>query len=243
MLKTAPRPVVTPQPMSAAISYGTSSGIGTAQPAPTTTSSVKVPVPAKPKTSPPGRLKLGVPAFMNPVRQSWLWPRLQDGHVPQAGSQQTRTRSPWASPSTPSPTSTISPAPSWPGTKGAGWGSTPFIAETSEWQSPVALMRILTLPGPKPTASTSSKTSSLSCPISCCTAARMVRLLTQGAYGCGRLLGVRADVRTRVLDGGAEGLRAAAYSRARRRRERPLRVRRTRRRCPRGPARRRVRRR
>ncbi len=32
------------------MSKGTSSGIGTAEPASTTTSSVKVPVPAKPKT-------------------------------------------------------------------------------------------------------------------------------------------------------------------------------------------------
>ena len=94
VLRAAPRPVVTPQPMRAAMSKGTSSGIGTAQPASTTTSSAKVPVPAKPKTSPPGRLKLGVPAFMNPARQSWVWPRLQAGQAPQAGSQQTTTRSP-----------------------------------------------------------------------------------------------------------------------------------------------------
>lgn len=182
VLMAAPSPVVTPQPMSAAISNGTSSGMGTAHPAPTTTSSVKVPVPANPKTSPPGRLKLGVPAFMNPARHSSVWPRLQAGQIPQAGSQQSTTRSPWLRPVTPSPTSRISPAPSWPGTNGAGCGSTPFIAETSEWQSPVARTLILTLPGPKPTASTSSWTSSFSWPISCSTAARMVRLLTYGYF-------------------------------------------------------------
>ena len=85
VLRAAPSPVVTPQPMSAAMSKGTSSGIGTAQPASTTTSSAKVPVPAKPKTSPPGRLKLGVPAFMNPARHSWVWPRLQDGTAAAGG--------------------------------------------------------------------------------------------------------------------------------------------------------------
>ncbi len=105
-------PVVTPHPMRAAMSKGTSSGIGTAHPASTTTSSAKVPVPAKPKTSPPGRLKLGVPAFMNPARHSSVCPRLQAGQAPQAGSQHTTTRSPAFKWPTPSPTSMISPAPS-----------------------------------------------------------------------------------------------------------------------------------
>ncbi len=170
VFSAAPSPVVTPHPISAAISYGTSSGIGTAQLAATTTSSAKVPVPAKPKTSQgsaPGRRKLGVPAFMNPARHRWVWPRLQDGHVPQAGSQHISTRSPADRPSTPSPTSTISPAPSWPGTKGAGCGSTPLIADRSEWHSPVARTRMRTLPGPNPTASTPSRTSSFSCPVWC----------------------------------------------------------------------------
>lgn len=112
VFSAAPMPVVTPQPMRAAISYGRSSGMGTAQEAETTTSSAKVPVPAKPKTSPAGRRKLGVPAFMKPARHRWDWPRRQAGQAPQAGSQQTRTRSPAVRPSTPSPVSTISPAPS-----------------------------------------------------------------------------------------------------------------------------------
>jgi hypothetical protein len=51
----APTPVVTPQPISAPISNGTSSGSFTAQPAATTLSSAKVPVPEKPKTSAPSK--------------------------------------------------------------------------------------------------------------------------------------------------------------------------------------------
>ncbi len=86
VLMAAPRPVVTPQPIRAAISNGTSSGIGTAQPAPTTTSSVKVPVPAKPKTSPPGRLKLRG-ARVREARQAQLGLAALAGRTLPAGGQ------------------------------------------------------------------------------------------------------------------------------------------------------------
>src|SRR5262249_13513438 len=50
VLTAAPTPVVTPQPISDATSYGTSSGIFTAQFCGTTSSSENVPVPANPNS-------------------------------------------------------------------------------------------------------------------------------------------------------------------------------------------------
>src|SRR5438477_8790277 len=47
---------------------------------------------------------------------------------------------------TPSPTSSMTPAPSWPRTMGATPMSVPFCTDRSEWQTPEAAMRTLTSP-------------------------------------------------------------------------------------------------
>ena len=56
------------------------------------------------------------------------------------------TWSPTARPVTPSPTSTISPAPSWPSTSGGGSAMVPLVADRSEWQTPQAASFTITSP-------------------------------------------------------------------------------------------------
>ncbi len=167
VLMAAPTPVVTPQPMSEAISKGMSSSILMAASWGTVMYSAKVPVPAMPNTSSPLRVNRGVPAMEN-----WIITHrcgdlrsVQLMHFPHGGDQATMTWSPTARSVTPSPTAEISPAPSWPGTNGAPWGRVPFMAERSEWQTPVALMWIVTSPGPGSPTSMSSTISSFSSPV------------------------------------------------------------------------------
>src|SRR5439155_26788395 len=54
--------------------------------------------------------------------------------------------SPRANPSTPSPSSTTSPAASWPRISGGGIGIVPLVAERSEWQTPHAPSLTVTSP-------------------------------------------------------------------------------------------------
>ncbi|OLE22898.1 MAG: hypothetical protein AUG49_17605 [Catenulispora sp. 13_1_20CM_3_70_7] len=103
-------------------------------------------------------------------------PRRQAAHWPHGGFQHTMTWSPTETRVTPSPTATTSPAPSWPGTNGTGCGSTPVMADRSEWHTPVARMRIFTWPGPGSERVRSSRTVRVSAPVSNRTAARMVVL-------------------------------------------------------------------
>ncbi len=49
-------------------------------------------------------------------------------------------------PLTPSPTSTTSPAPSWPSTSGGGSAMVPLVAERSEWHTPQAASFTITSP-------------------------------------------------------------------------------------------------
>ena len=98
---------------------------------------------------------------------------MQNLQVPQGALQAMITWSPGATEVTPSPTSAMTPAPSWPGTNGAGCGMVPFMPETSEWQTPVAWILTLTSPGPTGPSSMSSRISSLSSPVLRSTAARM----------------------------------------------------------------------
>src|SRR5690349_13783985 len=56
------------------------------------------------------------------------------------------TWSPLAKSLTPSPTSSTTPAPSWPSTSGSGSGIVPVIAERSEWQTPHAARRTVSSP-------------------------------------------------------------------------------------------------
>src|SRR5581483_8096867 len=56
------------------------------------------------------------------------------------------TWSPRANSLTPSPTSSTTPAPSWPSTSGSGSAIVPVIAERSEWHTPQAARRTVTSP-------------------------------------------------------------------------------------------------
>ncbi len=73
---------------------------------------------------------------------------------------------------TPGPTSTTTPAPSWPKITGnSPSGSAPERVNSSVWQTPVALISTSTSPAFGPSSSTSSITSGL--PASYATAARV----------------------------------------------------------------------
>src|SRR3954466_16300201 len=137
VLIAEPTPVITPQPMSDAISYGTSDAIFCAAAARTTISSANVPVPAIPKYGVPPTVKR---AFMNesivPVMQRLGCPPMEWRQSPQGGTQQMITWSPTATLVTPSPTSTTSPAPSCPGTSGLGCGRLPRPAGRSQRPTP-----------------------------------------------------------------------------------------------------------
>src|SRR3954453_19699647 len=125
------------------------------------------------------------------------WPLTQSLHAPHCGDQQMTTWWPSDRPVTPGPISTTSPAPSCPRTLGTATGIVPFMADRSEWQTPVALMRTRTLPAPTGVVVTSSRTSSLSSPTLCSTAAftdSPLLLQEQGALrtrvdGLARLVG------------------------------------------------------
>src|SRR2546430_14446108 len=71
------------------------------------------------------------------------------------------TWSPSANPSTPSPTSTTSPAASWPRISGGGIGTVPLVAERSEWQTPHAPSLTVTSPRRGGSTATSSTTTGL----------------------------------------------------------------------------------
>src|SRR5918995_7264601 len=175
VLTAAPTPVMTPQPTSEAISRGTSGSIFTAPWWGTIISSAHVPAPANPNIGDPSWLKC-----MAPMAPNWmLTQRLgclrstQYLHTPHGALQAMMTWSPGATDVTPSPTSLITPAPSWPGTNGAGCGIVPFMPDTSEWHTPVAWTLTLTSPGPTGPSSMSSRISSFSSPVVRSTAARI----------------------------------------------------------------------
>ena len=81
---------------------------------------------------------------------------MQGTQPPQLGTNTRMTWSPAARPFTPGPSSTTSPAASWPSTMGIGRGRSPLTVERSEWHRPAALMRTSTSPSPGGSSSTSS---------------------------------------------------------------------------------------
>ena len=101
-------------------------------------------------------------------------PRRHALHFPHGGVQATMTWSPTLLLVTPSPTAMTSPAPSWPGMNGAGWGRVPFMPERSEWQIPAAWIRTLTCPGPGSSTVRLSTISTDSLPLVLQTAPRIV---------------------------------------------------------------------
>ena len=124
VLMAAPTPVVTPQPMSEAISNGTSASILTAPSTGIVRYSANVPVPAMPRSGSPLRVKRGwnaEPNWISVHRWGDLRP-VQLMQRPHGGDQATITWSPSATVSTPSPTAEMIPAPSCPRTHGAARG-------------------------------------------------------------------------------------------------------------------------
>src|SRR5919108_2066507 len=83
-------------------------------------------------------------------------PETQKRHRPQCGSQLRMTWSPGARPETPGPTSSTTPAPSWPRMTGRGASWIPSTTCRSERQTPLAAIRTPTSPGPGGSTSTSS---------------------------------------------------------------------------------------
>ena len=150
----APAPVSTPQPMRAAISSGMSSGIFTAPMAGMTADSENVPVHAICMMGAPSFEKRVVPSSRPPVAmapapasQRKPWPCWQKKHWPHCGTHEMTTWSPTARPSTPSPTSSITPAPSWPSTIGYDAEERAVLTtERSEWQTPDAPIFTFTSP-------------------------------------------------------------------------------------------------
>ena len=126
VLTTAPTPVETPQPISAATSGGTPSGMGTTALAGTTWWVLMVPMERYARTGDPSARERRV------VPSAWAWRR--DGEPEQSHwrprwhSRQRRhgayqvsaTGRPMTPGSSPGPTASTTPAPSWPITMGPG---------------------------------------------------------------------------------------------------------------------------
>ena len=81
--------------------------------------------------------------------------RMHSAQRPHDGAHESVTWSPTATPVTPSPSASTTPAPSWPSTAGHGVSAVPSIAFWSEWQTPLAARRTSTSPGPGGASSTS----------------------------------------------------------------------------------------
>ena len=126
VLRTAPTPVTTPQPSSDASHSGSSGGSGTADAAGTTQCVAKHDTKLKccsgrPSASASRELpSRSVPAHAcaAAVSHRLKRPAAQARHARQHGTKQNATRSPFATPETPAPTASTTPAPSWPGTIG-----------------------------------------------------------------------------------------------------------------------------
>ena len=97
------------------------------------------------------------------------------------------TWSPSETESTPSPTDSTTPAPSWPSTVGNGFAVAPVTTFQSLWQTPLAASRTSTSPGPGASSSTSSTLMASSIPLR--TAAR-----TRRFYGYARRMKTQAAV-------------------------------------------------
>ena len=95
------------------------------------------------------------------------WPRpVQYGQVPHGGEKAMITWSPGATWVTPSPTAVTTPAPSWPSTAGGASGMVPFMADRSEWQTPLWAIFTWTSPGAMSRRVTSSAMTSSSVGVS-----------------------------------------------------------------------------
>ncbi len=123
VLSTAPTPVVTPQPMSASCSSGRSVCTLTSERSSTTAWSANVPMPSMGTAALPSpRASRRSPRWSASSSHSRDSPRRQNQHAPHAVIHVQTTRSPGATSRTSRPTSSTTPAPSWPRTIGGSTG-------------------------------------------------------------------------------------------------------------------------
>ena len=157
VLKTAPTPVSTAQPNSAAISAGRCGGTRTAEAGGDhrlrgEARNPQVLVQRRARAVAPGRgagkQHAGRVGARAPGSHSAGRPSVQQPQRPQAGTKENTTCSPGTNSVTPGPTSTTTPVASWPSAIGIGRGRTPSITERSEWHSPAAVTRTRISPGP-----------------------------------------------------------------------------------------------
>src|SRR6185503_18361169 len=117
---------------------------------------------------PPSEKRL-VPSGMTPLPcvariavQRFVLREVQDLHSRHSGVYSGMTWSPFLSVLTPGPTSTTTPAPSWPKMTGKSpSGSAPERVNSSVWQMPVARISTRTSPAFGPSSSTSTTSSGL----------------------------------------------------------------------------------
>ncbi|MCY1547264.1 hypothetical protein D9M68_833100 [compost metagenome] len=160
---TAPAPVSTAQPNSAASRWLSSTLTFTQDRRDTTAYSAKQDTPvwwlmySSPmcrRRSPPNRVPLVLAAA--PGSHSAGRPSMQGLQQPQLGTNTMATWSPGFRSVTPGPASTTSPDDSCPSTIGTPRGRSPLMTDRSEWHSPAALIRTSTSPKPGGSSSISA---------------------------------------------------------------------------------------
>ncbi|OCB52885.1 hypothetical protein A9X02_01355 [Mycobacterium malmoense] len=171
-----PYPVGTAQASSAAGTSGKSGSIFTSEFAATTVCSAKAPIFDTWPRRRPSMVwwrkvpSVGMPGARvpDPVSHRYSIPEAHHRHWPQTATKEVTTWSPGANPSTPAPTSTTTPEPSWPPIVGdmagnpnarnvsGGGASFPCRMCSSEWHSPVAASRTKTSPALGGSSSNSS---------------------------------------------------------------------------------------
>ena len=128
-LRTAPTPVDTPHEIRAAVSGSRSFGTTAQFTAGLTVCALKLPRPRVVAMSVPSApcmrnvLSANEPSGCAYVVQNVFLPRRQLSHRPHGPTNRWTTWSPTSMPSTPGPTASTMPAPSWPHTAGPRWGS------------------------------------------------------------------------------------------------------------------------
>lgn len=153
--RTAPTPVATAHPTSAAWSSETPSGIGTTASARTTAWVAKQPVPSNRPSGAPSSTTRSTGTSRG-CSHSCCEPETHRRHLRQGIFQQSSTGVPSSPGSAPGPTASTTPAPSCPRSMGTKRAS--LTAARSVWQTPAARIQILTSSGPGPPTAMSSIT-------------------------------------------------------------------------------------
>ena len=163
VLTTAPTPVSTAQPKSAACSKTMSLSMRTSEVRETTACPANAETPTwwnigwpwlLSRIAPPSSVP--APFAAAPGSHSAGRPSAQGTQWPQDGMNTITTWSPTSRSRTPSPSCSTMPAASWPSAIGSGRGRSPLMTDRSEWQSPAALIATRTSPGPGASSSISS---------------------------------------------------------------------------------------